>query len=1138
MVGLMLAVFAGMAFGHGGFDERLAQLAAELEKTPTDARLHFELADVNCQHGDWQISLLNLDRVDQLAPGRYLTDLLRGEAWLAGHQPAKAKQAFDTLLVAHPECGRAWLLRARATRQLGDARGSLADYREALRRTAVWEPDLVRETADALAGDGRTKEAAQILAVGISRLGDVPSLVRRSLELELATKDYDAALRRVEDAQRTAPRPEPWMARRASVLAQAGRIKESRAAWQALVDHLAALPNLERGSHAMSQLAETARQALDALRGRVPAPLREATAPSALPLAVGINIDGASAAGAVTPILVGPAGSGAQTFDTLPAANQWSTLSVAGAAGDVEGDAALDAAVNGIAADSIGNTLPSQVGSGTNGNAYWRSGDQKLGTQPSGNKMTLLMATLQNDSGSTLDALTVSYTLGLHGITPGESLKGHRLYWSKTGATGSWTAAGDFLLTTAGSTTNVNAVLTSLAWAHAGMLYVVWVDDNGSTNPDGDYTIDGVSFTPFSGPAATITSPGNSTTVGANFAIEATATTTSGTITSVSFYDGPTLLGTDNTSPYSYASIGAALGSHALTAVAVDSNNLSATSPVVNVTTVAGAGSLTRGPYLQKAAPTQMTIRWRNTLYNLGRVRYGASVGNLNQSVDETTAPAAQFNHVVTLAGLTPGTTYYYSVGSGSDTLASGSDYTFTTPPIAGTVTNTRVWVLGDAGTSGNSATPNVNQTAVRDAFYSWTGARTPNLVLQLGDNAYDSGTDGEFQKGMFDIYPTMLRKTPFWSCLGNHETGQATAFVDTYPYFDIYTLPSSGESGGVASGTEHYYSFDYGNIHFISLDSMTADRSPAGAMAVWLQADLASTTATWIVCFFHHPPYTKGSHDSDAETELVEMRSNFLPILEAGGVDLVLTGHSHCYERSYLLDGHYDDSSTLTVAMKKNAGDGRPAGSGAYLKPLTGPRDHFGAVYAVAGSAGKTSGGSLDHPAHFVSLSDLGSLVLDVNGSRLDATFLDENSSTSDTFTIIKQGAADTDSDGIPDEYEIAHGLDRFSAADALLDSDGDGVSNLKEFIFATASNVSDRYAFTTTYDSLAGTATVTFPTITGRTYRVWFSPDLLSWQPASAVVAGTGATMMWTDDGTATGTLPSAAAKRFYAIKVTVVP
>ncbi len=272
VIGWMLAVFAGLAFGHGGFHERLAQLSAELEKNPLDARLHFELADVNCQHGDWPMSLRNLDRVEELAPGKYLTGLVRGQAWLAGNQPALAKKALDTLLAAHPECARAWLLRARAARQLGDAPGSLADYREALRRTAVWEPDLLRETADALAGEGRAQEAAQILEAGISKLGEVPSLVLRSLELELALKDYDAALRRIESMQRNAPRPEPWMARRASALAQAGQIEESRAAWQALVDHLAALPNLERGSHAMSKLMEDAQQALTSLASLGPSP--------------------------------------------------------------------------------------------------------------------------------------------------------------------------------------------------------------------------------------------------------------------------------------------------------------------------------------------------------------------------------------------------------------------------------------------------------------------------------------------------------------------------------------------------------------------------------------------------------------------------------------------------------------------------------------------------------------------------------------------------------------------------------------------------------------------------------------------------------------------------------------------------
>lgn len=523
----------------------------------------------------------------------------------------------------------------------------------------------------------------------------------------------------------------------------------------------------------------------------------------------------------------------------------------------------------------------------------------------------------------------------------------------------------------------------------------------------------------------TITSPANGSTVGTTVMIQANAAAATGTITSVSFYDGATFLGSDTSSPYNVVA-SLAPGSHALTAVAVHDNGQVTTSPTVNVTAVAGSGSLTRGPYLQKAAPTEMTIRWRNTVNDVGRVRYGTSPEALDQTADEAAAPASGFNHEVTLTGLTANTTYYYNVGSGSDVLApvppaDPADFTFTTSPNAGTPINTRIWVLGDAGTAGYRATNpadarGAGQTAVRDAFYTWTGTRTPNLVLQLGDSAYDSGTDAEFQLALFDMYPTMLRKTTFWSALGNHETAQSTNFVDTYPYFDIYTLPKSGEAGGVPSGTEHYYSFDYGNIHFISLDSMTASRAvddpntpginEDGPMAAWLRTDLESTTATWIIAFFHHPPYTKGSHNSDTEGDLIQIRQNILPILEAGGVDLTLTGHSHSYERSYLLDGHYGFSGALTPAMKVNAGDGRPAGSGAYIKPLNDAGGHKGTVHAVAGSAGKATFLQADgpHPAHFITLLNLGSLVLDVDGNRLDGTFLRENGTTADTFTIIKQ--------------------------------------------------------------------------------------------------------------------------------------
>ena len=80
-----------------------------------------------------------------------------------------------------------------------------------------------------------------------------------------------------------------------------------------------------------------------------------------------------------------------------------------------------------------------------------------------------------------------------------------------------------------------------------------------------------------------------------------------------------------------------------------------------------------------------------------------------------------------------------------------------------------------------------------------------------LGDNAYFSGTDQEYQAAVFDTYPTILRNTFLWSTRGNHEVNEPV-------YYGAFTLPTAGEGGGLASGTEAYYSFDYGNIHFIAI--------------------------------------------------------------------------------------------------------------------------------------------------------------------------------------------------------------------------------------------------------------------------------------------------------------------------------
>lgn len=403
----------------------------------------------------------------------------------------------------------------------------------------------------------------------------------------------------------------------------------------------------------------------------------------------------------------------------------------------------------------------------------------------------------------------------------------------------------------------------------------------------------------------------------------------------------------------------------------------------------ASSASLSRGPYLQMGGPNRMTVKWRTNSSITGQVRFGTSIGNLNNVVTEI---ASKTNHEVVLTGLQPDTKYFYAIGDASGDIAGDdTDHFFRTSPGLGDAGPVRIWVIGDSGTA------NSNAAAVYNAYRNNSGSNYTDLWLMLGDNAYNDGTDSEYQSAVFDMYPEILRQTPLWSCLGNHDGYTADSASQSGPYYDIFTFPRNGEIGGVSSGTEAYYSFDYGNIHFVCLDSYETSRSTNGSMHNWLENDLQNTNQKWIIAYWHHPPYTKGSHNSDSESRLIDMRENFLPLLESYGVDLVLSGHSHSYERSKFINGHYGFSNTYSNSLHAiDSGSGNV--SDPYIKA-----NNDGAVYIVAGASGKISGGNLNHPAMYTSQNRLGSVMLDINGDNLDIKYLDDNGYVTDTVRIVK---------------------------------------------------------------------------------------------------------------------------------------
>lgn len=418
------------------------------------------------------------------------------------------------------------------------------------------------------------------------------------------------------------------------------------------------------------------------------------------------------------------------------------------------------------------------------------------------------------------------------------------------------------------------------------------------------------------------------------------------------------------------------------------------------------AATIVRGPYLQRTSATAAVLRWRTDVATDTWSGWGEVAGVYDQTASSS-APVTE--HVVAISSLAAKTLYYYAVGTTTTVLAGGDGaHRFRTVPLAGDPDAQHLWVIGDCGaTSLPLCAPpgpaTANAALVRDGYFAWMNDATPDLWLMLGDNAYCSGTDAEFQMAVFDVYPQELATVAPWPVVGNHDAISSDSPTQTGPFFDMFSLPSAGEAGGIGSGTEAYFSYNSGDLHVVQLDSADSDLTPGSLMLTWLAADLTANTKAWTIVVFHHPPYTKGTHDSDNPGDsggiMKRMRENVVPILEAHGVDLVLTGHSHGYERTFLIDGHYGTTDTFAPAsMLKQGGDGDPDGDGAYNKTRGA---HRGTVYVVSGTGSRFEGTITPWPALAVGLSELGSLAIDVDGQDLDVRMIRPDATVADHFRI-----------------------------------------------------------------------------------------------------------------------------------------
>ena len=189
------------------------------------------------------------------------------------------------------------------------------------------------------------------------------------------------------------------------------------------------------------------------------------------------------------------------------------------------------------------------------------------------------------------------------------------------------------------------------------------------------------------------------------------------------------------------------------------------------------------------------------------------------------------------------------------------------------------------------------------------------------------------------------------------------------------------------------------------------ATMSPGSPMYRWLQQDLAASKQSWVIAVLHHPPYTRGSHDSDNRLDsagrMAMVREHLVPVLEQYGVDMVISGHSHGYERSWFMLCNYADSDKFSRWNIQDRGDVEEQIKLIYRKKSLQREALSGTIYMVMGSSARADAARYDHPAMAVALQQAGSVVLDIEANKLTANFLATDYTVKDRFHIAK-GVAD----------------------------------------------------------------------------------------------------------------------------------
>lgn len=294
---------------------------------------------------------------------------------------------------------------------------------------------------------------------------------------------------------------------------------------------------------------------------------------------------------------------------------------------------------------------------------------------------------------------------------------------------------------------------------------------------------------------------------------------------------------------------------------------------------------------------TTQTITWKTDVTTVaGQVQYAEAVdGNsFPHNAQTVAAEVEQFStnlgdmsiHSVTLNGLKPGTRYLYRVGDGA---AWSEPHAFVTS--AANVSGFKFLVFGDS----QSINYGVWRTTLQQAYQANSDAV---FFTNVGD-LVDVGQDYAQWNAWFNAAQEVIATIPAMPVTGNHEAYTPERLFSMPVFFTTqFKLPPNGPE----RLKRQVYSFDYGDVHFIVLDSQAGEEERfvpdmLDQQRAWLEKDLQMNDKKWKVVFMHRPPYNNKAPDANAN-----IRRAFVPIFDKYHADVVFTGHDHVYARTYPL--------------------------------------------------------------------------------------------------------------------------------------------------------------------------------------------------------------------------------------------